>query len=267
MSQYTALSRDAFAHKYWKAPEDYRFFSEHTVIPLGAHEATQAALHLPLAFTKQQDIYDLVAITGLRQNESLTVDLASGLWAVNYTPDLVSTYPFRAVIRPDSNDFVIVVNEASGLITTDANDLTFFQSNGEPSEPLAAIIQRLERLQHGRIASLELCKRLADADLLEPWNLGVKGEDGKVQHIEGLYRISEKAFNELGNVSFLSLRKHGALTLAYAQLFSMGNIHKLGRLGYLRQHLTQGGGSADAPAESADALFGEGKDDTLRFDF
>lgn len=253
MSQYTALSRDGFAHKYWKAPKDYRYFSEHTVIPLGAHEATQAGLHLPLAFTKQHGIYDLVAITGLRQNESLTVDLASGQWAVNYTPDLVKVYPFRAVTRSDSNELVIVVNEASGLISTDANDLTFFQKNGEPSEPLSAVIQRLKRLQLGRIASIELCKHLADAELLEPWNLGVKDEAGNISNIEGLYRISERALNELGNVPFLALRKHGALILAYIQLLSMGNIHTLGRLGYLRQHLTQGSGSADAPMDGFDS--------------
>lgn len=250
MAKYTALGRDSFAHKYWKAPQDLRFFAENAIIPLGAHEAPQAGLHMPLAFIKQQNTYDLVALTGIRQNESLGVDPMSGQWTLYYVPDLAKVYPFRLTNKKDSDELIVIVDEASGLITNDSNDWPFFQSNGEPEEQLAVVIQRLQQLQQGRMASFELCQRLEDGGLLEPWNIEIKGED-ESNRIGGLYRINEKALNELGNVPFLGLRQNGALALAYAQLLSMGNIHKLGRLAYLRQ---QEMGMGDSKPDYADGF-------------
>lgn len=252
MAKYTALGRDSFAHKYWKAPEDFRYFAENAIIPLGAHEAPQAGLHMPLAFIKQQNTYDLVALTGLRQNESLGVDRMSGQWTLYYVPDLAKVYPFRLTTKKDTDELIVIVDEASGLITNDTNDWPFFQANGEPEEQLATVIQRLQHLQQGRMASFELCQTLADADLLEPWNIEIKNEDGS-NNLSGLYRINEQALNELGNVPFLSLRKKGSLGLAYAQLLSMGNIHKLGRLAYLRQQETSSDGSKPDYADGFDS--------------
>ena len=45
--------------------------------------------------------------------------------------------------------------------------------------------------------------------------------------MEGLYRIDEAALNALPDDAFLSLRKPGALPLAYAQLMSMSQFGKL----------------------------------------
>ena len=250
MAKYTALGREAFAHKYWKNPEDYRYFADSAIIPLGAYEAPQAGLHMPLAFIGQQDSYDLVALTGIRQNESLGVDMMSGQWTLYYVPDLAKVYPFRLANKPDSDELVLIVDEASGLITQDSNDHAFFQANGDPAAPLAQVVERLQHLQHGRMASFELCQRLKEEQLLEPWPIEIKGEDGS-NSIQGLYRINEKALNALSSVSFLYLRQTGALALAYTQLLSMGNIHKLGRLAYVRQQQL---GGAEVSADVIDGF-------------
>lgn len=234
MAKYVALGREAFANKYWKAPKDFRFFADNAIIPLGAHEAPHAGLHLPLAFIKQQDTYDLVALAGLRQNENLAVDPMTGQWMLDYLPDLAKVHPFRLASN-QTDELIVIVDEESGLVTNDINDWPFFQSNGEPEEQLAQVMQYLDRLQNGRMGSFELCKNLADAGIFEPWNITIKGENDGQNSISGLYRINEKAFNALGNVPFLALRKRGALALAYSQLLSMGNIHKLGRLAHQRQ--------------------------------
>lgn len=244
MAKYVALGRDAFENRYWKAPQDFRFFADSAVVPLGAHEAAQAALHLPLAFIKQQDTYDLVALAGIRQDENLAVDPLSGQWLLDYLPDLAKVYPFRLASN-QTDELIVIIDEESGLVTNDSNDWPFFKTDGEPEAQLAQVIERLGLLQKGRMACFELCKSLADAGLFEPWNIEIKDEDSS-SRIEGLYRLNEQALNALGNVPFLGLRKNGAIGLAYAQMLSMGNIHKLGRLAYQRQQaLGVGNGKPD----------------------
>ena len=233
MAKFVAVGRDTFANRFWKAPQDFRFFADMAVIPLGANEAPRAGLHLPLAFIKQQDTFDLIALAGLRQDENLAVDPLTGEWLLDYLPELARVYPFRLASNK-TDELMVIVDEESGLVTNDPNDWPFFQANGEPEEQLSQLLQTLNSLQQGRMGSFELCSVLAEADLFEPWNLSIQSEDGS-RNIEGLYRISEEALNALGNVPFLALRKRGALALAYSQLLSMGNIHKLGRLAYQRQ--------------------------------
>lgn len=233
MAKYVAVGRNNFSNRFWKAPQDFRFFADTAVIPLGANEAPQAGLHLPLAFIKQQDTFDLVALAGLRQDENLAVDPLTGQWLLDYLPDLGKVYPFRLASNK-TDELIVIVDEESGLVTNDPSDFAFFQNNGEPEAQLAQVMQTLHNLQKGRLGSFELCASLAEAELFEPWDLVIQDE-GEARKVAGLYRISESALNTLGNVPFLMLRKNGALALAYAQLLSMGNIHKLGRLAYQRQ--------------------------------
>lgn len=257
MAKYVAVGRDSFANKYWKAPQDFRFFADTVVIALGAHEAPQAGLHLPLAFIKNQDSYDLVALAGIKQDENLAVDPLTGRWQLDYLPDIARVQPFRLTNKEGTDELIVIVDVESGLITNDVNDWAFFQDNGEPSEQFARVVQVLQRLQRGRMASFELCESLERVGLIEPWEITVK--DGETLHrLDGVYRINETALKELGNVPFLGLRKNSALGLAYAQLMSMGNIHKLGRLAYQRQ---QELGQGEAKPDYADGF----DSDTISF--
>lgn len=57
--------------------------------------------------------------------------------------------------------------------------------------------------------------------------------------LEGLFRVNEAALNALDNEAFLSVRKSGALPVAYAQLLSMQQLRVLGELAQARAQRTQ----------------------------
>ncbi|MFO7911128.1 MAG: SapC family protein, partial [Desulfotignum sp.] len=61
------------------------------------------------------------------------------------------------------------------------------------------------------------------------WPLKIQDKDQE-KPVTGLYRIDETKFNALADETFLKVRKAGALPIAYAQLFSMGNIQNFAQL-------------------------------------
>lgn len=235
MANYVAVGVEKFANRYWRTASDFRPFANSPVCHLGANEATQAALHLPLAFIKHDNTYDLVALVGLRPDDSLGVDPTTGRWALNYLPQLYRTYPFR--IANDQDRMIVIVDQTSGLVSNNPEEgHPFFNASAQPSEPFQQLMNMLQDLHQGRMGAFMLCKQLEDAGILEPWPLQVQmdNNDPNPAQINGLYRVNESALTTLGNVPFLALRKNGALALAYSQLLSMGNIHKLARLAYQR---------------------------------
>lgn len=232
MTKYIVVEPRNLENKYWKSPTDFRFLAEDIIIQLGVHEAIEAGRHLPLAFIKKNDSYRLIALTGLNQNENVIVDSKNGQWLVDYLPDFAQTYPFR-LMNNKKNKLLVVVDEESDLLTNNVNDHPFFNENGKVAKELELVIQRLERLQQGQTACVELGEALDYVNILEPWDIEVNTENSN-HKLTGLYRVNKKALSDLGNVRFLSLRKNNALMLAYAQLFSMGNIHKLAHLAHQR---------------------------------
>lgn len=234
MVTHTPIHISQFSNRYWKTAQEFRTFSSLSICPLGANEAPQAALHLPLAFIKRQDTFDLVALVGLKEDDNLGVDVQTGKWLLDYLPIIWRTYPFKLANYQDY--MVMVADQTSGLISNDSiGHFPFFTASGMPSKPFQLLIDELTRLHEGRMGAFSLCKAIEDAGILEPWKIVVQEqEEQELIHINGLYRISEKALSSLGNVPFLSLRQNGALALAYSQLLSMGNIHKLARLAYQR---------------------------------
>jgi hypothetical protein len=97
-------------------------------------------------------------------------------------------------------------------------------------------------------------------EVIEKWPLKIKQQKGQEPvQVNGLYRISEQALNELDAESFAGLRKNGALALAYSQLFSMNQIDQL--VQWAKFHAQQAQAQQEPDIEQ---LFGN--DDTLHFD-
>ena len=79
---------------------------------------------------------------------------------------------------------------------------------------------------------------LADADLIAPWEINLKqGEE--VVPVDGLFRVDEATLNKLDDEDFLTLRKAGAVAIAYAQLFSISQLAVLERLGVLQGQILE----------------------------
>ena len=80
--------------------------------------------------------------------------------------------------------------------------------------------------------------------------------------MEGLYRVDEAALNALPDETLLTLRKTGALPLAYAQLFSMNQLAMLPKAARMQAQIKEqleAKAAKHAPfGPSIDFLFSEG---------
>ena len=92
----------------------------------------------------------------------------------------------------------------------------------------------LTQVEKSRMATNNMVKALAEAEVIREWPLKIKvGEE--TRNVSGLFCIDEQKLNSLEDEQFLTLRKAGALPLAYAQLMSMDNIQILEKLNQMRQ--------------------------------
>ncbi len=85
-------------------------------------------------------------------------------------------------------------------------------------------------------ASKDNLAPLAEADVISEWPLKIQDGDQE-KSVTGLYRIDEEKLNTLEDEKFLKIRKAGALPIAYAQLFSMGNIQNFLQLAKTHEQL------------------------------
>jgi hypothetical protein len=208
-----------------------------------------------LGLIQKQETYTPVAITGLGGKQNLFVN-ADGKWIGNYVPAVLREYPF-ALADNNQGEKVLCIEQSH---LSDDQGQPLFDSDGNLTKPVLDILNFLNECEKNRKVTQAACQSLAQAGVIEKWPLQIKhSEDREPVKIDGLYRVSEKVLNELAGETFAGLRKNGALGLAYAQLFSMNQVSRLGELAKLHAQQTQQSKQPDI-----EQLFGN--DDTLHFD-
>lgn len=228
MSNYIPVSSDLHRHHFWRPPTDRRYVARQSVIHLGKPEVPIAGLTLPLAILPTGDGgYGIVAILGIEQNENLYV-AADGKWIGRYEPTVLRGYPF-AMLPTQDGELVLCVDSESELITTVPNGHPIFDAENKPTAETSAIIQGLARSYHERLATRAVCAQLSGLGLIKPWPITLTTNHGE-RRIEGLFHVDETALNALDDEQFLSLRRSGALLLAYCQLLSTHNLNILVQL-------------------------------------
>ena len=243
----------------WRRYTDYRFAAADTLAPLGVQELSKAVMSLPIGFIPEADQYKLVAIQGLQPGLNLFVT-ADGRWLGGYIPAHYRANPF-SLAKTTEGQQVLCIDEDSDLLIDDPapdDGEPFFDTDGQPAEPVRPVLSFLEKLATDRQRTERLCALLAEHGLIQPWPLTHKTRDGE-HPIQGLYRIDEAALNTLPAAAFETLRQAGALPLIYCQLLSMQHIAVLGKLA---EHQAQ---AQTKPALDANDVFGA--EDTLSFDW
>jgi hypothetical protein len=174
-----------------------------------------------------------------------------------YVPAVLRGYPFALFDNSKGEKVLCIAEEHIG----DSGE-PLFDSSGNMSKPVQDVMNFLIQCEKNRKVTQAACQSLDQAGVIEKWSLQVKHtEDQDPVTIDGLYRISEKALNDLDADAFADLRKNGALALAYAQIFSMPNISKLGELAKYHAQQAHKQKSSEPDIEQ---LFGDG--DILSFD-
>ena len=238
MTELAAITLERHAKKVWKHVTDYGFVAEDTVIPLVGAELAKTVPVMPTGFMKLEAGYQLVAITSLQPGTNLYV-APDGKWLTEYIPAALRTHPFQLAQQEGAGEFILCINEASGLVVENTEDgNAFFDDQDQPTQGIKDILNVLSQIKASQDVTQEAVNALADAGLITPWEINLK-QGEKVVPVQGLFRVDEVALNKLNDKDFLTVRKAGGLALAYAQLLSMNQLAVLERLGTLQDQFLE----------------------------
>lgn len=224
-TSYVLLSKERHGNRRLQHHPSYHFAAHEALTPLTVQELPQAMMALPVALIVSGEGFDLVAVQGLMLNRNAFV-ASDGRWLAGYLPAAYRSYPFK-LVSADNGQHVLCIDENSGLVTEGPNGERFFEDDGNLAQAVTDVLNFLAQQQTLRNVTANICAELQKHKLIQPWPITVHVE-GRMQNIEGLYRIDEAALNALPAQAAIELRDTGALAAAYCQLLSMQNIQKLG---------------------------------------
>lgn len=224
MTHWIAVSRSEHADSHWRPKQGFGFAANLQVVAILMAELSKLLPHYVLGFIRNGEQYQPVALVGLGGERNLYVN-KENKWLCTYVPATLRGFPFTLADN-DSGEQILCINESQ--LTEDPTAPPLFDSDGNLTARTASIFDFLGQCHANRVATQAACAVLESCELIEPWPFTInRGEDLEPLAIKGLYRINEQALNELDGSQFAALRKSGATTLAYAQLFSRGQIDQL----------------------------------------
>lgn len=266
MSRYIAIDASQHSLAGWLPYTDYRFAAHQALAPVSLEEVPNVLKSVPLAFRRLKNgRYQLVALQSLTHNTNLCV-APNGRWISGYIPALYRAYPFRLLPTDSGQQWSLCLDLDSGLWLDDARDQgrRFFNDQGEDSEWLAPLRTFLNKVMRGQAMAARAVNFLEQTQVIQPWPLKTQRDDDDIKQVDGLYRIDEKRLNALPPEKLVELRDSGALSIAYAQLFSQHRLNNLSEL--YRLHHAAASRTDRLDKESLDELFDENDDIQLDFD-
>jgi hypothetical protein len=245
MTELAAISPERHGQKVWKHVSGYAFAATDTAIPLVGVELSKVAPAMPIGFIKQEGGYQLVAITSLQPGTNLYV-APDGEWLGAYIPAALRAYPFKLGQQESAENLILCINEASGLVVDNTEyGNAFFDDQDEPTQGIKDILNLLTEVEANRAVTQRTVNALADAGVITPWAINLK-QGEKVVPVEGLFQVDEAALNKLDDEDFLTVRKAGGLSVAYAQLLSINQLAVLERLGEIQGQILEQTANSEA---------------------
>lgn len=229
---YIPLSPQRFSHLRWQRYSDYRHATHLHLVPVAAPELGPLVANLPLVFAQDphQEHFALCALTGLSAHTNHCLD-ANHHWQLDYVPAFLRSHPFRLLPPPQGSKTqrVLAVDIDSPWVSEHAPE-AFLDANQQMTPTVHEVFQFLGKLAQHFQRTGSAVAALQHAGLLTPWPL----KDHHGQTIKGLMRMNETALNSIDAETLQTLRRTGALAVAYAQIYA---THQLPRLQTLaRQH-------------------------------
>lgn len=188
-------------------------------------EFLHAARTLPIAFAREAGgSYLPVLVTGLDAQRNLCID-ELGQWRAGlYLPAYVRRYPFcTARTDPDADSYVVCVDETA--LSAAAEPL--FDAAGEPAPAWRRWETLIREMEAARAVTERFTMRLAELDVLEPFEAYVHPQDAPALRLRGLCRVSEDRLNRLSGSAIKDLMAKGQLSRIYAHLASLDNFARL----------------------------------------
>ena len=226
MPDFHLITRERHGHQFWSKHTGYSFAAGDALCPLVAQELPKTVSSLPIALILEGEHFVPVAIQGLEPGKNLCVG-GDGRWLTPYIPSHYRSYPFR-MLPTENGEHVLCIDESSGLVSDNSGE-PFFKEDGTPAQSIVEILNFFNQIEANRQLTRSICIVLQQHGLIQPWPITVQGEQGE-QQVEGLFRIDERALNDLTAEDLAAVRDAGGLTVAYCQLLSMQHLATLGTL-------------------------------------
>jgi hypothetical protein len=221
------LNADDHNGKSLRGPTDFRFAAATNSVVVSGPEFPFAMRSYPIVFSNSEPRAAL-AVLGLRDRENLFVQ-PNGQWRAGYyVPAYIRRYPFILMEQPNSDRYLLCIDDVEGLIG-DTGDRPLFVA-GEPSQLVKDAGNFCSELQGQHQTTLEFVRGLAQHQLLIPKEARFTTNSGEEITLRGFDVIDEAKFNALPDDAFLEFRRRGWLPLVYAHLMSMANWRVLADL-------------------------------------
>lgn len=207
-------------------------FRAQMVIPLSYGEMSLACHDYPLVFVSgdQGKTVAAMAVVGLQQRENLYVT-PEGTWdRTSYVPAYVRRYPFcmtRVNVDGKEQEQRIVCVEKAALRDSGDSGQALHDDKGEPLPTWEPVRKFLFEFESDLARTEAMCRMLVELNLLEPFTMQAKPDQGDGFSLTGMYRVIEAKLPQLPADKLKELVQNGVLPRIYAHLMSMSNFAKL----------------------------------------
>src|SRR3954467_10201319 len=198
-------------------------------IPVSYTEFPVAARDYPLGFISADDgkTYAPMLVLGLAAQQNLFI-MHDDTWDRRvYLPAYVRRFPFCMTrVMVDGKEAPERVACVEKIAINDKGE-KLFDDKGQAT----AEWQQREKLLFEFEADLgrteEMCKLLAQPQLLEPFTMQATPNEGEPLQLTGMFRVAEEKLAQLDGGVLKELAAKGVLGRAYAHLISLENFRRL----------------------------------------
>ena len=170
-----------------------------------------------------------MAMFGFQQGENLYLE--GHRWDASYVPLMVRRGPFLIGFQGGSGaerEMVISIDLDHPRVGGEGEPL--FQPFGDESQYTEQVAAMLRDIDAGQAAIDELSRLLEQHDLVEPFSLEVKLDNGDQHRLEGFHTVHEEKLAALDAEVLADFSRRGILHVLYMQVASMANIPRLIRM-------------------------------------
>jgi len=203
-------------------------FRNLNALPLSFTEFTVACRDFPIAFVGA-DAANVIAmaVLGLENQQNLFAAGEDRWDATVYLPAYVRRYPFcmtRVTVDGKEQAERVACVEKRAL---SEKGEALFDAKGEPLPAWEERRKLLFEYEADLVRSEEMCRELAQLQLLETFTVQAVPNQGAPVAMTGMYRVAEQKLAELAPDRLRELTQKGILARIYAHLISLANFGRL----------------------------------------
>lgn len=198
-------------------------------MPVTFTEFPLASRDYPLVFISGDDglSFTPMLVTGLGAGQNL-FNMPDNTWDRSaYLPGYVRRYPFCMTrVMVDGNEAPERVACVEKRAINDRGD-ALFDEQGVATADWDQRQKLLFEYEADLARTAEMCGRLLQLGLLEPFTMQATPDQGEPIHLTGMFRVAENKLGTLDGAVLQDLAQKGILGRIYAHLMSLDNFQRL----------------------------------------